>query len=77
MRILQVLHANRLAVLLGSGLLCLLGFVAGCDSGSSGPTATPTDSKAREEAEAKARQAAFGKGGTPPSTPKAAHKQQP
>jgi len=76
MRILKVLHANRLAVLLGSGLLCLLGVVAGCDSGSSGPGAPTTDSKAREEAEAKARQAAFGKGGTPPSTPKAAqHKQ--
>lgn len=70
MRTLQVLHANRLAVLLGSGLLCLLGILAGCDSGSGTAMLDPEANKAREEAEAKARQAAFGKAGIPAKTAK-------
>jgi hypothetical protein len=67
MRTLRILHANRLAVVLGSGLLCLLGFVAGCDSGdsTSGPGAPTAESKAKEEAEAKARKEAFGRKGIP------------
>ena len=72
MRTLNVLHTNRLVVLLGSALLCLLGFVAGCDSGPTG-TAAPTEGKAKEEAELKARQQAYGKSGIAPNTAKAAH----
>jgi len=68
MSILRVLHANRLAVLVGSGLLCLLGFVAGCDSGDSTSPAGKADIKAKQEDEAKARQQAYGKGGVPTKT---------
>ena len=64
MSILRRLHANRLAVILGSGLLCLLGMVAGCDSGDSGTApANKTDIKAKEDTEREARQKAFGKVG--------------
>ena len=66
MRTLQVLHANRLAVLLGSVLLCLVGFVAGCDDTSTTPAKLdPTANKSREEAESAARKAAYGTTGAP------------
>ena len=63
MSILRVLHSNRLAVILGSGLLSLLGFVSGCDSGESTSATAKADVKARDEAEAKARHEAYGKTG--------------
>jgi len=63
MHTLNVLHANRLPVLLGSALLCLLGFVAGCDSGSTAPQLNPEVNKAKEQAEGDARRAAYGKTG--------------
>jgi len=63
MRILRVLHTNRLAVLLGSALLCLAGFVAGCDSGSGTVSSDPQAVKAKEQAEGDARRAAYGKTG--------------
>jgi len=63
MRILKVLHTNRLAVLLGSALLCLAGFVAGCDSGSGTVSSDPEAIKAKEQAEGDARRAAYGKTG--------------
>ncbi len=79
MSILRVLHANRLAVVLGSGLFCLFGFVAGCGEGGNAP-ATPkaeTEVKTKQEDMAKARMQAFGKAGIGPShgkvpTPKSA-----
>jgi len=74
MCILKYLHANRMAVVLGSGLLCLLGFMAGCEGGPAGSTAAETQNKAKQEEEAKARQAAYGKTGyqtkTVKNTPK-------
>jgi len=70
MRTLQVFHSIRLAVLLGSGLLCLLGSVAGCDSSDSPPSAAAAaDVKAKQEAEEKARDKAFGKAGIAPTVP--------
>jgi hypothetical protein len=71
MSILRRLHANRLSVIFGSGLLCLLslGLVAGCDSGGNGPApAAKEDIKAKENAEKEARQKAFGKTGIPGKT---------
>jgi hypothetical protein len=69
MNILRVLRANGLAVILGSGLLCLLGFVAGCDSGdSTSSPAAKADIKAKEQDEAAARQKAFGKSTVPTKT---------
>ena len=65
MSILRILHANRLAVVVGSSLLCLLGFVAGCDSGNSGGTGTPADVKAKQQDEIAARKKAYGKTGVP------------
>ena len=66
MSILQRLHAERLAVILGSSLLCLLGLVAGCDSGDSGTApVNKTEIQARQDAEKEARLKAFGKTGTP------------
>ena len=63
MRTLQVLHSTRLAVLLGSALLCVLGFVAGCDDGSTTVKLDPVANKATEEEQTKARTAAYGKAG--------------
>jgi len=64
MRTLKVLHTNRLAVLLGSALLCLLGIVAGCGGeGSTTAQLNPEVNKAKEQAEADARRAAYGKTG--------------
>jgi hypothetical protein len=63
MRTLKVLHENRLVVLLGSALLCLLGSVAGCDDGSSTAQMNPEVNKAKEQAEGDARRAAYGKTG--------------
>lgn len=64
MRSLQVLHVNRLAVILGSALLCVLGFVSGCDDGGTGTAKLdPVANKSKEEAEANARKAAFGNAG--------------
>ena len=60
----RTLYANRLALLLGSALLCLVGFVSGCDEGSSTPAKLdPTANKAREDAEHNARTAAYGNAG--------------
>ena len=76
MRTLQVLYTRRLAVLLGSALLCCVGFVAGCDDGGTTTAKLdPAANKSKEEAETNARKAAFGnagyqaKGGKP-SVPK-------
>ena len=63
MQFLRVLHANRLTVLIGSCLICFLGIVAGCDSGSSTATLDPEVNKAKEQAEGDARRAAYGKTG--------------
>jgi len=71
MHTLRVLHATRCAVILGSGLLCLLGFVAGCDSdsSSSGP-ATPTAvDKAKQDEMAKAIKEARQKDAPPLGVP--------
>ncbi|MGC8644439.1 MAG: hypothetical protein ACP5XB_31635 [Isosphaeraceae bacterium] len=67
MSILRRLHARRLAVILGSSLLCLLGLVAGCDSGGDSGTApvNKTEIQAKQDAEKEARLKAFGKTGAP------------
>jgi len=71
MRTLQALHANRLSVLLGAALVCAMGFVAGCDDGSSTATLNPEVNKAKEQAEGDARRAAYGKSGMPDKVGKA------
>src|SRR3974377_1906226 len=45
----------------GWGSRCLVGFVGGCDEGTPTPAKLdPTANKAREDAESKARQSAYG-----------------
>ncbi len=66
MSILRVFRANRLAIILGSSLLCLVGLVAGCDSGDSGNSpAAKEDIKVKQQDEAAARKKAFGNTAVP------------
>lgn len=65
MSILRRLHAGRLAVIFGSALLCLLGVVAGCDSGDTQSSTKPADIKTKQQDESAARKAAFGNKGVP------------
>ncbi len=70
MSILRVLRANRLAVLLGSGLICTLGFMTGCDNDSATTSpAAQKENQAKQEEQANARKQAYGKTGNPSSIP--------
>jgi len=72
MRMLRFLHARRVAVCLG--LLGLLVLASGCGDQNNPATIDPEVGKAKGEALQKAREAAYGKGGIPPSN-KTAKKQ--
>lgn len=65
MSIMRKLRANRLAVVLGAGLLCSLGLTVGCDSGDVTSAAAKEDIKAKQQDEAAARKKAFGKSSVP------------
>ena len=68
MIIVRALRANRKWLTLGLfGLLPLFG---GCDDGDkNAKPAAPGTTAAQQEAEGKAREAAYGKGGIPPTGP--------
>jgi hypothetical protein len=76
MRIFRFLHAKRLTVILGSSLICVLGFVAGCETDPTSPAAV-AENKAKQEDELKARQAAYGKTGNPSSVPQRGGQHRP
>jgi hypothetical protein len=65
MRILRFLHPRRLVVFLA--LLGLLVLASGCGDQNPATSIGPEEGKAKGEAQQKAREAAYGKGGVPPA----------
>ncbi len=72
MRMLRFLHARRLALCLG--MLGSLAFASGCGDQNPVTAVGTVEAKARGEAQQKAREAAYGKGGVPIGKPKPAAK---
>jgi hypothetical protein len=65
MRMLRFLQARRLVF--GLGLLGMLFLASGCGDSNPVTSIDPSEGKAKGEAQQKAREAAYGKGGIPPS----------
>jgi hypothetical protein len=65
----KILRGGR--VLLALGVLASPMILVGCDEGAAGPSVvkTPEEAKAEQEKEKAAREAAYGKGGTPKAAP--------
>jgi hypothetical protein len=64
-RMVTFYRRSILALVSGAGLLFMTGFLIGCDDTSAPAKLDPVASKATEEEQAKAREAAYGKSGMP------------